>query len=156
MDEVSRTVIGFNDQPAAKAYAAAIGCPEAKVSEGFMLYPVGVIIGGEPYVRSPQRLDKENIVFYCNIKQGTELSILESRDIVKDTSKALSDMTKALGHISGIINFNCILRTLELDAKGEADAYGKAFSNVPMVGFSTYGEGYIGHINQTATMLVLK
>jgi hypothetical protein len=114
------------------------------------------MIGGEPFVRSPQRLDKDNMVFYCNIKQGTELSILESRDIVKDTSAALQEMTKALGQVSGIINFNCILRTLELDAKGESDAYGQVFAKVPMVGFSTYGEEYIGHMNQTATMLVLK
>jgi hypothetical protein len=156
VDEASRTVIKFNGQPAARAYAAAIGYPSEKVSDGFMRYPVGVVIDGEPFVRSPQRLDEEKIVFYCNIKKGTELSVLESKDIVKDTSEALREMTRALGHISGIINFNCILRTLELDAKGQADAYGKVFDNVPMVGFSTYGEEYIGHINQTATMLVLK
>ena len=156
VDESSRTVIQFNGQPAAKAYGAAIGYAPDQVSEGFMRYPVGIMINGEPFVRSPQRLDKEKMVFYCNIKQGTELSILESRDIVKDTSAALQDMTKALGHISGIINFNCILRTLELDAKGQADAYGQVFAQVPMVGFSTYGEEYIGHMNQTATMLVLK
>ena len=118
VDEVSRTVIKFNGQPAAKAYAAAIGYSSEKVSDGFMRYPVGVVINGEPFVRSPQRLDEEKIVFYCNIKKGTELSVLESKDIVKDTSEALREMTKALGHISGIINFNCILRTLELDAKG--------------------------------------
>jgi hypothetical protein len=72
-----------------------------RVSDGFMRYPVGIMIGGEPFVRSPQRLDKDNMVFYCNIKQGTELSILESRDIVKDTSAALQEMTKALGQVSG-------------------------------------------------------
>jgi hypothetical protein len=156
VDEANRMVIKFNDQPAAKAYAAAIGYPIEKVSDGFMRYPVGVMIDGEPFVRSPQRLELDKMVFYCNIKQGTELSILESRDIVKDTTAALQEMTKALGKVSGIINFNCILRTLELDAKGESDAYGQIFAKVPMVGFSTYGEEYIGHINQTATMLVLK
>lgn len=156
VDEARRMVIKFNDQPAAKAYASAIGYPIEKVADGFMRYPVGIMINGEPFVRSPQRLEQDKMVFYCNIKQGTELSILESRDIVKDTTTALSDMTKALGQVAGIINFNCILRTLELDAKGESDAYGKVFAKVPMVGFSTYGEEYIGHINQTATMLVLK
>ena len=49
-----------------------------------------------------------------------------------------------------------LLRTLELDAKGESDAYGKVFAKVPMVGFSTYGEEYIGHINQTATMVLFR
>ena len=74
VDEANRMVIKFNDQPAAKAYAAAIGYPIEKVSDGFMRYPVGVMIDGEPFVRSPQRLELDKMVFYCNIKQGTELS----------------------------------------------------------------------------------
>jgi len=96
------------------------------------------------------------MVFYCNIKNGAELSVLESTDIVKDTQKAVQDKVKALGHVSGLINFNCILRTLELDSKKQADAYGDVFKSVPTIGFSTYGEEYIGHINQTATILALK
>ena len=104
VDEASRTVVRFNDQPAAKAYAAAIGYTSEKVADGFMRYPVGVMIDGEPFVRSPQRLDNDKMVFYCKIKQGTELSILESRDIVKDTEAALHEMAKALGHVSGIIS----------------------------------------------------
>jgi hypothetical protein len=55
-----------------------------------------------------------------------------------------------------LINFNCILRTLELKAKNEEDSYGKIFSDIPTIGFRTYGEEYIGHINQTSVMLVLK
>ena len=74
VDEATRTVIKFNDQPAAKAYAAAIGYPSEKVADGFMRYPVGIMIDGEPFVRSPQRLDHDKMVFYCNIKQGTSPS----------------------------------------------------------------------------------
>ena len=114
------------------------------------------MIDGDPFVRSPQRIDGGKMVFFCNVKEGAELSVLESQNIIQDTSRVLEDKTNALGRISGIINFNCILRTLELDAKKESEAYGKVFANVPMIGFSTYGEEYIGHINQTATMLVLK
>jgi hypothetical protein len=83
-----------------------------------------------------------------------ELSLLESTDIIKSTKKSLDDAKKELGNISGIVNFNCILRTLEMEQKGLCDAYGKLFADVPTVGFSTYGEEYIGHINQTATMIV--
>jgi len=50
----------------------------------------------------------------------------------------------------------CILRTLELESKGITEAYGKLFTDIPTIGFSTYGEEYIGHINQTSTMLVFK
>ena len=95
------------------------------------------------------------MVFFCNIKKGMELSILASTDMIKDTRTAIENKKKELGNISGIINFNCILRTLDLDAHGELDVYGKIFSDIPTIGFSTYGEEYIGHINQTATMLVI-
>jgi hypothetical protein len=60
------------------------------------------------------------------------------------------------GRITGIINFNCILRTLELKQKNLTGEYGDLFTSIPTIGFSTYGEQYIGHINQTATMLVFR
>jgi hypothetical protein len=55
----------------------------------------------------------------------------------------------------GLVVFNCILRTLEMKDQGITEAFGKLFTR-PSVGFSTYGEAYIGHINQTATILPLR
>ncbi len=60
------------------------------------------------------------------------------------------------GRISAIINFHCILRTLELEQKNLTEEYGRIFSGIPTIGFSTYGEEFIGHINQTSTMLVFQ
>jgi len=96
------------------------------------------------------------MIFYCNLKEGVELSILKSEDIVRDTKKVLEEKKKEIGKFSALINFNCILRTLELENKKQTEAYGKLFTDIPAIGFSTYGEQYIGHINQTATMLVFK
>jgi hypothetical protein len=50
--------------------------------------------------------------------------------------------------------FNCILRTLDLKKQDKTEAFGKLFVK-PTIGLSTYGEAYIGHINQTATILAL-
>jgi hypothetical protein len=93
--------------------------------------------------------------FYCAIKEGMELSLLQSTDIVTDTARALEDAETEFGQPSAIINFNCILRTLEMREKGVTEQYGNLFNRVQTVGFSTYGEQFIGHLNQTATMLVL-
>jgi hypothetical protein len=152
VDEPMRRVLEFNGQPAVAAYAEAVGTSTEQAASRFMANPVGLVAGGEIFVRSPQRIEGSSIYFYCSIVEGTELVLLESTDIVADTRKAVGEVSGA----QAIIDFDCILRTLELRQKGQCDAYGKIFSQIPTVGFSTYGEEYLGHINQTATMLVFR
>ena len=151
-----RKVMEFNHKPAAVAYAEAVGTTADKADQYFMSNPLGLVIDDEPYVRSPQRIDGDAMHFYCNVMEGMEMSLLESSDIVKDTRAAVADKVTQVEHISGIINFHCILRTLELEKGGMTEAYAKIFSDIPTIGFSTYGEEFIGHINQTATMLVFE
>jgi hypothetical protein len=85
-----------------------------------------------------------------------ELHVLNATDIVEDTRAALASKKRDLGRIRGLLNFNCILRTLQLRAENRCDEYGSLFSEIPSVGFSTYGEEYLGHINQTSTMLLFR
>ena len=58
------------------------------------------------------------------------------------------------GTPKALLNFNCILRRKQLEKQGQTEEYGRIFEVVPTIGFNTYGEAYIGHINQSATMLV--
>ena len=152
-NEDNREVMEFNGMPAAQAYAEALGVPLAQAMNRFMHNPVGLVYEGEPFVRSPQRIKGGSMIFYCSVKEGMDLSLLESTDIITTTEEALNVAKREMGGLTGIINFNCILRTLEINQKGQAEDYGKLFESVPTVGFSTYGEQFIGHINQTATML---
>jgi len=152
VDEATRTVIEFDGRPAAEAYAAALSVSVEDLPRLFMRHPVGLMVGDDPFVRSPLRVDGRSVVFYCNIKEGMELALLESTDIVADTSKAVAGRL-ARGDVAALINFHCILRTLELQDRGQTGAYGEIFTSVPTAGFSTYGEELIGHINQTSTMV---
>jgi hypothetical protein len=147
-----RRVLEFNGEPAAAAYAKAVGTSVEEASARFMTNPVGLLAGSEVFVRSPQRIEGGSVYFYCAITEGAELALLESTDIVADTEKVLSTVPDA----SAILDFDCILRTLELRQKGLCDRYGSLFAKTPTLGFSTYGEEYIGHINQTSTMLVFR
>jgi len=151
VDEAARTVRRFDGVPAVDAYAQALGIDNAGVADRFMSNPVGLMVGGELFVRSPQRvLADGSIVFYSRIREGSELELLESTDIIADTGKALEGSHRAL------IVFNCIWRTLQLQEEGQCEAFGALFANTPSVGFSTYGEAYKGHVNQTATMLAFR
>lgn len=154
-DEKTRTVIEFDGRPAAEAYADALGVSAEEVASQFMSHPVGLVIDGEPYVRSPQRvLEDGSIRFYCKIGEGMRMTVLDATDIITETADALADAGQKHGSLSAIVNFNCILRTLELEHEGKTASYAALFADTPTVGFSTYGECYLGHINQTATMLV--
>ncbi|MDP4182552.1 MAG: FIST N-terminal domain-containing protein [Bacillota bacterium] len=151
-----REVLEFNNKKAKIAYADALGIDSDKVAEYFMSNPVGLVCDEEIYVRSPQQVKDDKMVFYCNISEGMEVSLLESTDIIKDTKRAVEDKVKQLGNIKALINFHCILRTLEIEQKNQSEEYGRIFSDIPTIGFSSYGEQYVGHINQTSTILVLK
>jgi hypothetical protein len=156
VDKASREVIEFDGKPAARAYAEALGVAPKELSNQFMSHPLGLMVGGEPYVRSPQQIIGETVRFYCGVDEGVKLAVLDSTDIVKETASDLEAACTRNGGAAGLLNFNCILRTLELEAKGQTEAYGKVFDAVPTAGFSTYGEEYLGHINQTATMLLFR
>jgi hypothetical protein len=155
VDEPTRTVHELNGKPAAEEYARAIGTALTELATHFMTHPLGLVTSdGQPFVRSPQQVKGSDVVFYCQVKQGMQLRLLRSRDIVEDTRRDLDAKLAELGGCQGILNFHCILRTLELQKKMQMDAYGKLFERIPTAGFSTYGESYIGHINQTSTMVL--
>lgn len=157
VNEETREVIEFNNRPAISAYADAVGADSVEEApKYFPTNPVGLVIGDDIFVRSPRQEKGTNIQFHCNILEGMEVRLLESTNIIEDTKNALEKKIDEFGRIEGIINFHCIVRTLELEKKNLVKQYGEIFSDIPTIGFSTYGEEYIGHINQTSTMLVFK
>jgi hypothetical protein len=155
-DESKRKVFEINNKPATQAYAELVGVPEEKVADTFFSHPVGLVFQDDFFVRSPQRTDGNGIHFYCSIKEGMKLKILDSGNILEYTRNALNRKMDDMGNVSAIVNFNCILRTLELKNKNQTEGYGDIFKSVPTIGFSTYGESYIGHINQTSTMVLFQ
>ncbi|MEN8908148.1 MAG: iron-containing alcohol dehydrogenase [Clostridiales bacterium] len=159
VNEEQREVIEFNGKPALEEYAQSLGTTIDKAEDYFMTNPVGLVIGDDPksvYVRSPQRTSNKNIVFYCNILKDMDVELLKSGDICSETKNEIKNKEEEFGDIAGIINFHCILRTLELERLGQCEKYAGIFKDIPTIGFSTYGEEYIGHINQTSTMIVFK
>ncbi len=86
----------FNNKPAAVAYAEALGVSK-KIYEIFYEKSCGIMINNEPYVRSPQQIKDNNVIFYCNVFEGMELSVLESTNIIEDTQRAVRNKSAELG-----------------------------------------------------------
>jgi hypothetical protein len=97
-------------------------------------------------------IEGTSISFYCSVKEGLELTLLHGGDIVAETR---ADLQK-FGNVAAIVDFNCGLRHLELSRNNRLEDYAEIFGETPAIGFATYGESYIGHMNQTSTMLLLK
>ena len=58
----------------------------------------------------------------------------------------------------GMSVIECVLRELNtyLKHQNATEEYGQVFKDIPTIGFSTYGEEFLGHINQTSAMLLFK
>jgi hypothetical protein len=156
-DEANRVVHELDGRPALEVYAKAAGTTPARLDAAvFMTHPVGMMLDGDPWIRSPQQgLPNGGLKFYCQITEGSEVHLMRSTDLVGQTREAIARATQEVGgRAGGIIAFNCILRRLELDARGAHAAFRAAFAGVPTAGFHTYGESYLGHMNQTCTALV--
>jgi hypothetical protein len=157
-DAGDRVVHELNGRPAALAYAEAVGClPDELDDAVFMRAPLGLVIDGAPFVRSPQAVNADgSIRFYCQVVEGAELELMSSGDLVSDTAEALLSAVDRLGgSASASLLFNCILRRLEMDEAGSTAAFLDALGPTPAAGFHTYGETWLGHMNQTLTGVVI-
>lgn len=158
VNEEKRQVIEFNNKPAIVEYANAVEVSSVEEApKYFMTNPLGLIVGeSDFFVRCPQRVVETNMSFYCNILEGMEVKLLKSTNIIDDTKTAIEKKISEFGEFDGIINFQCIHRTLELERKNLLNQYAGIFKDVPTIGFSAYGEQFIGHLNYSSVMLVFK
>ena len=116
-------------------------------------YTFAIEVNNELYIRSVSNVDIENksISFFCDISFGDILYLVKNKEFVSQTNSdyrkyELSKKQKPLG---AILN-DCILRRL-LNSKNLNSL--KTFNDIPLAGYSTFGELLGLNINQTLTAL---
>jgi len=153
-----RVVYEIDGQPAVPTYAAKIGvAPEALGPPVFMANPLGLMIDGEPWVRSPIAiLPDGGLLFGCKIIDGAELNLLKSTDLVGDTKSALVKGAAKLGGKPSVgLLFNCAHRCIEIQMKQLEAPFCEAIADFPVAGFHSYGESWLAHMNQMLIALLL-
>jgi hypothetical protein len=152
-DIEGRLVTSIDGRPATEAYAEAAGVPVADLDTSvWMRNPLGLMIDGQPWVRSPQTRVGNGIRFYAQLRPGMQVEMMCPGDVVADTREAVARVRTELGGtVRGAVLFNCILRRLEMDEERTGDAFVGALRGIPTAGFHTYGESWLGHVNQTLT-----
>jgi len=157
VDVPNRQVIEFNNKPAIEAYAEALGVSIDKAEEFYWTNPLGVVVTDHPFVRSPIPGGKNgSIMFCCNILENMDANLLQETEIVDETKLLIDRIKVNHSHLSGLIQFNCSARTIELENRNIIDEYADVFKDIPHLGISCFGESYLAHINQSATLLLFK
>jgi hypothetical protein len=159
VDGDGRNLWELGGRPAAEVYAEAVGCRVADLdSTVFMRHPFGLMIEGQPWIRSPQQtITRDGISglrMFSGMTANSYLDLMRATPLVEETAEAIQDAAGKVGRPSGSLLFNCAFRRLNLDAENLHGEFSKIISGMPTAGFHTYGETWGRHVNQTLTGVV--
>ena len=157
---LERVLYELDGRPVLEVYAELVGKRASELdTDVFMTNPLGLhdrrkALDSQPAAGvAGRQLEAVLQAFF----EGSDVYLMQSTDLVEDTRKELARVKAALGgSLSGGVAFNCILRRLELDAKALHGPFLEVFHGLETAGFHTYGESYLGHINQTLVGLWFK
>lgn len=150
----SRVVREINGLPAAQEYARLVGVALGDLNPlRFAASPVVVLIDGQEYVRSIQKVNPDgSLTFFCAIEEGLVLRVTRGVDLVDNLAQTFARLQARLGALHLVLGCDCILRRLEIQQAGTQAQVEALFRAHNAVGFNTYGEQYRGiHVNQTLT-----
>ena len=153
-DPENRVIREINGEPAAQAYAEAVGLSVEELSpKVFSSRPLVLSLSGEQYIRSIQQVNEDlSLTCYCAIDVGLIVTIGNGVEPSQSLQDALSMVYARIPEPEVILGCDCIMRRLEYEQRGTADAMGQMMAENKLFGFSTYGEQFNGmHVNQTLT-----
>ena len=152
VDPEQRIIRALNGQPAAQAYAEAVGLGlDRLTSVTFSQHPLLLAAGGASWVRSIAEVRTDGALkMFARVDLGDVLRLGRSTGMYERLDEGISAVRDDLGTLSGMLVFDCILRRLEAEEHGMADRVGELLAANRAAGFSTYGEQFNGmHMNQT-------
>ncbi|MFZ3054263.1 MAG: methyl-accepting chemotaxis protein [Sulfuricurvum sp.] len=157
-DPIKRVITAFMDTKTnarvniIEALTTHFSCSPQQLDRKLANYTFGIEIDGEIYVRSIASIDTTAgaIHFYCDIEAGEELILLEKTNFVQTTSENYAEFSRNKPKAIGAILNDCILR--RLFNSNELNSL-RTFQDIPVAGFSTFGELLGVNINQTLTAI---
>ena len=152
-DPASRLVSEINAEPAAEAYARAVGMDPGQLSPFiFAAHPVVVRMGGKHHVCAIQRIEVNgDLRFFTAIDEGLVLTLAEGQAIVPHLRHSLEDLSSNETP-DAIIVCECILRRLEIEETQVRAVASETLRRHNVIGFNSYGEQFnMLHVNQTFT-----
>ena len=152
-DPANRLVRGINAEPAAEAYARAVGMDPGQLSPFiFAAHPVVVRMGGKHQVCAIQRIEANgDLRFFTAIDEGLVLTLAEGQPIAPHLARSLDALSRDETP-DAIVACECILRRLEIEETQVRAVASETLRRHNVIGFNSYGEQFdMLHVNQTFT-----
>ena len=124
----------------------------AELNDAMQSYTFAIDVDGEDFIRSVATIDEahDQINFFCDIESGETLHLMKRQPLAQALSAAVRKFKEGKpAPLGGILN-DCILRRLGYP---EEIKHIDEFSDVPVAGFSSFGEISGLHMNETLTAI---
>ncbi len=137
-----------------QALCEAFKCTSDALERHLAEYSFAIRVGEELFVRSIARIDYERqiVQLFCDVAPGEELVMVKRTPIREATRSDFQRFLQGKGGkpVAAILN-DCILRRLNNDK--DLGSMTGIFGDVPLAGFSTFGEILGLNLNQTLTAI---
>lgn len=137
-----------------QALCNAFKCDSHSLEKNLAEYSFAIRVGSELFVRSIARIDhaQQIIQLFCDVAPGEELVMVKRTPLRQATEKDYRQFLQGKGGqpVAAILN-DCILR--RLNNANDLGSMRGLFGDVPVVGFSTFGEILGLNLNQTLTAI---
>jgi hypothetical protein len=157
-DPERRIVYEINGEPAARAYANALQLDEASLEQlHFACHPLLLDLGEQLFPRAIRAKNADgSLLLACAIEEGLVVSVADSLDPVATLELTLAKLNERVPSPEVLLVFDCVLRRIELEARGLDVRVGELLARRGAAGFSGWGE-QLGplHTNHTLTGIAL-
>jgi hypothetical protein len=157
-DPDKRIVHELNGEAAAQAYAKALGVSSCDLApRHFACNPLLLSMGEQLLPRAIRSQNPDGSLNLAGaIEEGLVVSIASSPDPVGALERALAQVERRVPEPAVLLVFDCVLRRIELEARGLDRQVGQLMARKGAVGFNSYGE-QVGplHVNHTLTGVAL-
>jgi hypothetical protein len=157
-DREQRIVQEINGEPAAEAYAEALGVELEELNPVlFSMHPLIFPSGGEHYVRAVKQVNSElGLELFGGLEVGQVLSVGEASDPAQALQRGFDEARAKIGPPQVILGCDCVLRRTEFEQSGRDAEIGALLARNQVAGFSSYGEQYNAiYANQTFSAVAL-
>ncbi|USD50128.1 FIST C-terminal domain-containing protein [Vibrio sp. SCSIO 43153] len=136
-----------------EALCQYFNCSPSELSQHLTGHSFGVSINDEMFIRSIANIDLEtgHISFFCDMEFGDQLHLLSSESLSSTTARDFEQFLRGKpSSPEAMIANDCILRRLN---NASELSQVRCFNDIPVSGFSTFGELLGVHMNETLTAL---